>query len=240
MTIVLLILGLILGAVAALVGLALGIYCFATSRHVHGSILMGLFAVGLVAAIVCVSSLVNRGVTAAKEFVDEAMVQVEDAAEEQTREKQRKQEHIERLKEMVPAERRGRVPADFYTYPGFRDWWRFPLVYPYSIHCIDTLEEGSLCRHDGTSRIADGGEGRVMDDITHLSFDADLLLVRQEVTVADNGGPQRKFVYVVFEFETGKKSQFKTERALWAEAKKRGFKGGKKLKTVEDCFRECF
>lgn len=240
MTIMLLILGLIVGAVAALVGLALGIYCFATSRHVHGSILMGLFVVGLLAAILCVTTLVNRGVTAAKELVGEAMSKVEGAGEEVRQEEQRKREHIERIKEMVPAARRDQVPADFYTYPGFRDWWRFPLVYPYSIHSIDSLEDGNLCRHNGTSRIADGGESSVMEDITHLSFDADLLLVRRAVTVTGDGAPRRKFVYVVFAFETGQKAEFDTEKALWAEATKRGFKGEKQLKTVEVHFREYF
>ncbi|MEI7578547.1 MAG: hypothetical protein WCJ58_00750 [bacterium] len=26
---------------------------------------------------------------------------------------------------------------EFYNYPGYRDWWRYPLFYPYSIHTID-------------------------------------------------------------------------------------------------------
>jgi hypothetical protein len=40
------------------------------------------------------------------------------------------------------AKYKGKIPWNYYHYFGFRDWWRFPLVYPYSIHCIDMLDRG--------------------------------------------------------------------------------------------------
>jgi hypothetical protein len=36
------------------------------------------------------------------------------------------------------------VPKTFYTYWGFRDYYRLPLTYPFSIHCIEELDNGQL------------------------------------------------------------------------------------------------
>jgi hypothetical protein len=51
---------------------------------------------------------------------------------------------VELLKSYVPAETLPTVNPDYFTYFGFRDWWRWPLVYPYSIHAIDTVDHGRL------------------------------------------------------------------------------------------------
>ena len=37
----------------------------------------------------------------------------------------------------------------FDNYPGFRDWYRFPVRYPYHFLMIDTLESGTLAKYDG-------------------------------------------------------------------------------------------
>src|SRR5262245_52027323 len=75
---------------------------------------------------------------------------------------QRRAEHIAKLKSHVPANVLKTVDPEFYTYSGFRDWWRFPLVYPYSVKCIDTLDSGHLSQHDGKSEISGvNGEGFV-------------------------------------------------------------------------------
>ena len=71
-------------------------------------------------------------------------------------------DHIAKLKSYVPENVLKTVDAEFYTYAGFRDWWRFPLVYPYSICCIDTLDAGHLSCYDGKSKVSNGeAEGYV-------------------------------------------------------------------------------
>ena len=32
----------------------------------------------------------------------------------------------------------------FYSYQGYRDWWRIPLRFPYQITLIDTFDYGTL------------------------------------------------------------------------------------------------
>src|SRR5215831_12698124 len=52
---------------------------------------------------------------------------------------------------------KGVVPEEFYTYYGAWDWWRFPLVYPYSIGCIDVTEYGKVYSDKGKTNLAAGG-----------------------------------------------------------------------------------
>ena len=43
----------------------------------------------------------------------------------------------------------------FYSYQGYRDWWRIPLRYPYQIRIIDSFASGTLEKYDPASLIAD-------------------------------------------------------------------------------------
>ncbi len=100
------------------------------------------------------------------------------ARERRAADTQRRADHIAKLKSYVPAHLLKTVDPEFYSNPGFRDWWRFPLTYPYSIHCIDTFESGDLCRHDGKSKISDGEEAQIqgLNALTAFSFDAQYLV----------------------------------------------------------------
>ena len=49
----------------------------------------------------------------------------------------------------------------FYYYPGFRDWWRIPLVYPYQIHIVDSFDCGDFTKYDPSSLVA-SPEGEVL------------------------------------------------------------------------------
>ncbi len=43
----------------------------------------------------------------------------------------------------------------FYSYDGYRDWWRIPLQFPWQIIVIDTFDSGSLEEYDPSQNIAD-------------------------------------------------------------------------------------
>ncbi len=43
----------------------------------------------------------------------------------------------------------------FYTYDGFRDWWRIPVSFPYHIVITDTFRSGSLETYNPEESIAD-------------------------------------------------------------------------------------
>ncbi len=69
----------------------------------------------------------------------------------------RRAEHIEKLKAFVPPNVLKDVDPEFYTYPGLRNWYRAPLVYPYSVVYLNDTKLGHLSVHDGKSKISDGG-----------------------------------------------------------------------------------
>ena len=94
----------------------------------------------------------------------------------------------------------------FYTYTGFRDWYRFPLKYPYQISTIDQLREGYLEEHTGGD-IAAGSKSMQGIDvggrITHLHPLEDFAVFRKE---------DGTFGYL--EYATGKTTLLPTEAEL--------------------------
>ncbi len=129
---------------------------------------------------------------------------------------------VQLLQKYAPEEA-GPVPDDFYTYFGFRDWWRFPLVYPYSIIAVDTTEQGRLARGDGADFRDPNTGSRVsgLDGITRLAFDQNLLLV-------ETGAGYR-----LFAFDTQEVRSYATEEDLWAAAKEQGYQGEPQLITLD-------
>ena len=98
-------------------------------------------------------------------------------------------------------------PKDpFYTCDGFRDWYRFPLKYPYQITTIDQLKEGYLEEHTGGD-IAAGSKSMQRIDvggrITHLHPLEDFAVFRKE---------DGTFGYL--EYATGKTTLLPTDAEL--------------------------
>ena len=142
-------------------------------------------------------------------------------------------EHIAKLKSYVPTATLKKVPEDFFTYGGYRDWYRFPLVYPYSVHMCDVLTEGQLCKHDGHSSIPDGQEYGMQGAyaaLTHLNFDGKLMVARSN----DAGG-----TWVLFDFKTGNATTYPSEPALLTAAKAAGYTGDQRLWTLKERFYQC-
>lgn len=140
---------------------------------------------------------------------------------------------IERLKGYVDPAARAAIPPDFYTEAGFRDWWRYPLVYPYSVTAIDTPEAGALGREDGGSSAPD------IHDITHVALDGRLLLIRQNPR-PDGFTPGAEVNWILLEWETGAHTVFGSRSALLAEARKRGYTGPAQLVSLQRWGEKCF
>ncbi|MBN2117008.1 MAG: hypothetical protein JW730_10570 [Anaerolineales bacterium] len=129
------------------------------------------------------------------------------------------------LKSYVPKETLDSVDPQFYTYFGFRDWWRYPLVYPYSIHAIDSLDDGYLVDESPiTDYEADSinNATQLFDRIQAFTFDKNYLLA-----IRDND-------FILFEFETGTWSSFETKQELIDEAKRLQFEGDFKFMTLQE------
>lgn len=138
---------------------------------------------------------------------------------------------VERLKSYVPEATRATIQPGYYTYFGFRDWWRFPLVYPYSIHAIDVLDHGRLCDERRVTDYRDINNQELIetgiDGITHLALDANLLLLRTR-----DRGSSTLAAFVLFQFGTGEQTAFSTEAELFEKAGALGFEGEQELITL--------
>lgn len=189
-----------------------------------GGVLLLMVLLGIFSVAGLVGKAIGTGIGAISEHVRER--------------RQAFRQRVDRLKSYVDPSVRDKVEDKFFTEEGFRDWWRFPLVYPYSITCIDTLDAGSLGR-DGD--LPDSWtEIDSISEITHLAFDGKYLLVRVIARTEPPPDPDTGYVYCLYEFRTGKGEQFKAREELFEAAKKRRFTGELVLITVRGAFEQYF
>jgi hypothetical protein len=223
---------LLVAALAGLTALILAIVFLFKGSFKRAAVPGGVFVLMVVLGIFSVAGLVGKAIGTGIGAVSERV-------RERVRERRRAfQQRVDRLKSYIDPSVRDKVEDKFFTEKGFRDWWRFPLVYPYSITCIDTLEDGSL----GLDGHLPSGWTEIdpVSEITHLTFDGKYLLVRAIARTEPAPDPDTGYVYCLFEFRTGKREQFKTREELFAAAKKRGFTGELVLITVEGAFEQYF
>ena len=99
---------------------------------------------------------------------------------------------------------------DFYNYDGFRDWYRFPLVYPYHITMIDTFDRGWLDEYvGGDIRDPNVSSKSVLEgDISAIIQRDDSLIFKLEKP--DKGGN----LYGIFDYRSGEIRRFKDTDSL--------------------------
>jgi hypothetical protein len=151
--------------------------------------------------------------------------------------------HIEMLKSWVPPATLKDVPRDFWTYDGFRDWWRFPLAYPYQMTSIDSLDyAGTLGRFNGKAAVSASNESndQLIPHLTHIAFDRNVLIGRISAGTSLDTPTAPAKCWVVFEFATGKSEEFASEAAAVAAAKDCGFSGDAELLSIKDQYSKCF
>ncbi len=126
------------------------------------------------------------------------------------------------------------VPEDFFTYDGFRDWWRLPLVFPYDLVMIDTLDSANLTRFKGGD-VQDPNHSSEQlqgpQDITRFSFDRHFLIGRRGPVWWDKNRPLDWFI---FEFRTEKLTIYSSESDMLQAAVAGGFTGDPGLKSVRE------
>lgn len=132
------------------------------------------------------------------------------------------------------------VPEEWFTYDGFRDWQRIPLVYPYEIHMIDVMDYCSLGSYRGGA-VADPNHSveQVQNPsrITHFSFDRRLLLGRMGPTRIE---PDEPISWFIFDFGTRAVQHFATEQEMLDVARAQGYTGDTTLKTPETQWNDYF
>lgn len=133
-----------------------------------------------------------------------------------------KSQQIKYLKLSEPKEYQGKVPSQFYNYLGFRDYYRLPLVYPFSLHCTDVLDNAILFNEADVIKFDanDNGERELdIKNIIEFAFDKNLLLAKQSY----NSKLKEKDIYIIYRFSSGKTEEFKTFNEMSASAKTLGY-----------------
>lgn len=141
--------------------------------------------------------------------------------------------HIKLLKSYYPDS--AAVPDQFYYYLGFESYHRFPLRYPYSIHCSLFKEDGELFDESKVARFDENDNGEMMTGIDHIdriALDNNYLLIVRKVSSTRAAEPIHH--YVLFHFDSGKSEEVNSEKELMRLAKQKGYKGSERLITLNE------
>ncbi|XOV68715.1 MAG: hypothetical protein ACFHU9_05950 [Fluviicola sp.] len=115
------------------------------------------------------------------------------------------------------SENQEEVPGDYLTYFGFRDWYRWPLIYPFSLNSIDERDNGFLCNERSAVDISGSQKGIdqiYLGAIKKFTFNS-------QVLIAETGESGKK-KYKMFRFEDREITSYGTSKELREAAAKYG------------------
>jgi hypothetical protein len=229
----------ILCLITAVVALVLGIIAFANNKQ-HKYVWLATFLCSIIGTIICIFMFVTKVVNKVQNLAQHAIGQFEQFGDSlshlesiDTHQASHSSEHITLLKSYLPANIKNTEPEAFYTYLGFRDYYRFPLRYPYSIHCMDSKDNGELYNESNVNRFDENDNGEIylgLANINRIAFDKNYLLVEQSVTSTRTDKAINH--YVLFNFETEKKEEAASLFKLLQLAKSKGYTGADTLMTM--------
>lgn len=228
----------ILCFLGVLLCLVFTVITFANNKPTKWGWLTGIFLC-LVGLSVCIFIFVRKTVNKVKDFTHNSLEQFEnyaDGLEHSADSLQYRKAHglqVQLLKSYADSTIKI-APDDFYSYFGFNDYYRFPLRFPYSIHCNYYKGNGELYNEIDVMHFDENDNGEVftgLDNITRLAFDKNWLLLEQSKTSTRSD----KLInhYFLFDFATEKQIEVHTEKDLFKLAKEKGYTGSDSLMTIE-------
>lgn len=141
---------------------------------------------------------------------------------------------IKQLKVFEEKNESEKAPDDFYVYLGFRDYYRMPLTFPYSLHCIDVLETASLFNEKYVVDYNTSDNGEIdchLNGITAFAFDNGILIAKQSTE-------DKTEKFIIYDFKTEKASDFGSQKEAFSIAKKKfNYSGADTLINVMDYHR---
>lgn len=227
--------------VGAVIALIFGVIALANktqSRFVWVSI----FFACLIGLFVCIFSFVTRLVNRVEDFTTNTISNLEnyndsvlnDSTFQETNqyETSLNNSQIKYIKSL--SANNSSEPEQFYAYLGYKDYYRFPLRYPYSIHCMFEKENGELYNELNVKRFDENDNGEVftgIENISSIAFDKKYLLIEQSKTSYRSNKAITH--YVLFEFDTEKKEEFSSIKQLFEKAKEKGYVGSDSLLSIK-------
>ena len=141
-------------------------------------------------------------------------------------------DYVRILKLYEPKQYNGKAPDAFYNDYGYYDWWRFPLVYPYSIYCIDVLDGGQVANDSGKTSFENGGlVNTISDYFDRFTFDANYFI---GISAAAPGSNNSAGEYFMISFQSGKTEKFKDREAMMKKLDEIGFTGSREFISVRN------
>ncbi|MES2514419.1 MAG: DUF1634 domain-containing protein [Bacteroidota bacterium] len=234
----------ILCLITAIVALVLGIIAFANSKQ-NKYVWLVTFLCSITGMIICIFIFVTKVVHTVQTLAKNAIGQFEHFGDSlshmesiDTHQANSTSLQIELLKSYLPTHIINKAPEAFYTYLGFKDYYRYPLRYPYSIHYMDSKDNGELYNESNVNRFDENDNGEIytgLSNITKIAFDKNYLLAEQSVTSTRTD----KLInhYILFNFETEKKEEVASLSKLLQLAKSKNYSGPDTLMTLEQYHR---
>jgi hypothetical protein len=139
-------------------------------------------------------------------------------------------DYVRVLKQYEPKKFKGKVPGGFYTEYGFYDWWRFPLVYPYSIYCIDVLDRGQVANDSGKTDFEQGGSVKTISNyFDRFTFDANYFIGMSASTPGSN---ESAGDYFIINFQSGKTEKISDRETLIKKFDEIDFSGDREFISI--------
>jgi ABC-type multidrug transport system fused ATPase/permease subunit len=226
----------LIGTVLCVIFAILG---FANNRSGKYAWLTG-FLVCLIGMVFCIYLFVTKAVNKVKHFTEnlnermtESWQSYSDSLSYSNQAELQSNEHIQLLKSYYPDS--SAVSDQFYYYTGFESYYRFPLRYPYSIHCNLFKENGDLYDESKVARFDENDNGEIktsIDQIDRIALDKNYLLIDRKVSSTRSADPIHH--YILFHFDSGQSEEATSEKELMRLAKQKGYQGAEKLITINE------
>lgn len=225
--------------IMTILALIFGVIALANNKPTK-FIWLTVFLCSLIGLIVCIFMAVRKAVHALENFTENTISQIDsysDSLKDNSIDKHEisnSSAQVQLLKSYLPAAILNNEPEEFYTYSGFKDYYRYPLRYPFSIHCMDSKDNGELYNEVNVVRFDENDNGEIYSgicNINKIAFDKNFLLIEQVVSSTRTD----KIInhYFLFNFETEKKEEATSLSKLLHLAKEKGYTGPDTLMTLE-------
>jgi hypothetical protein len=230
----------ILCLILTVVALIFGVVSLADKKSTK-FIWITIFLCSLFGLIVCVVLLVKKVANTLGNFTENKIGQFENYNDSLSHfenidkhQSNLSSSQITLLKSYLSENVRGNEPEEFYTYLGFKDYYRYPLRYPYSIHCMYSKDNGELFNEANVGRFDENDNGELfagLGSINKIAFDKSYLLVEQAIVSTRTD----KIInhYVLYNLDTEQKEETISLSRLLQLAKERGYTGPDTLMTLE-------
>lgn len=229
--------------ILTVIALIFGIIAFANNKP-NKFTWLTVFLCSIIGLLICIFTFVKKTVNAVENLAENAMGQFESFGDSLSKLESVDQHQaysnsaqIQLLKSYLDPAVLNNEPEEFYSYLGFKDYYRYPLRYPFSIHSNFEQTNGELFNEKNVSRFDENDNGEIyidIDNINKIAFDKNYLLIEQSLTSTRTD--KIIYHYVLFDFNTEKKEEAKTLQNLVELAKQKGYAGSDTLMTLQQYY----